>query len=131
MLKKETRVEQDSYARDLILPTTDIIYKQRSSLMNNEEEGLTILDASRSSNVRGLGVVDESAAAFEWRLKQRHRKFADVLLLRLSHNGGSLRLAKTILDASRSSNVRDLGSVDESAAAFEKRSKRLNLETDS
>ena len=38
--KKETRVEQDSYARDLILPTTDIIYKQRSSLMNNEEEGV-------------------------------------------------------------------------------------------
>ncbi|CAF1884924.1 unnamed protein product [Brassica napus] len=36
-------------------------------------------------------------------------------------------LAKTILDASRSSNVRGLGSVDESAAAFEKRSKRLNL----
>ncbi|CAF2136014.1 unnamed protein product [Brassica rapa] len=49
----------------------------------------------------------------------------------INHNGGSLRLAKTILDASRSSNVRDLGSVDESAAAFEKRSKRLNLETDS
>ena len=40
-------------------------------------------------------------------------------------------LAKTILDASRSSNVRGLGSVDESAAALEKRSKRLNLETDS
>ena len=38
--KKETRVDQDSYARDLLLPTTDIIHKQRSSLMNNEEEGV-------------------------------------------------------------------------------------------
>ncbi|WZZ37470.1 LOW QUALITY PROTEIN: hypothetical protein YC2023_020871 [Brassica napus] len=38
-IKKETRVDQDSYARDLLLPTTDIIHKQRSSLMNNEEEG--------------------------------------------------------------------------------------------
>ncbi|WZY74871.1 hypothetical protein YC2023_021255 [Brassica napus] len=43
----------------------------------------------------------------------------------------SLGASLTILDASRSSNVRDLGAVNESAAAFEWRLKRLDLETDS
>ncbi|WZZ30639.1 LOW QUALITY PROTEIN: hypothetical protein YC2023_014040 [Brassica napus] len=103
----EIRVDQNSCA--LSAPTTTgIIYIHRSrSVMNTEEQGSILYE-------------------------ERHRKFADVLLLRLiAIMAAASGLAKTILDASRSSNVRGLGSVDESAAAFEKRSKRLNLETDS